>query len=300
MSQSKYGPPCLKGDQVDVGKCKKLALRVEETLKLAIFAEPKQLDPSLVLVAPMNRSGAPPNKRHVHFGVLKSFKDKGFDRARPQVGICIKFTSPEGLKALHDHNKRFTKGCQLMPAIKVEAIYGSLACSHFNLALRLLQAGAKTPIGDLIKILEENEALNDFVVPTGGHKWWILPEDVSKERQLDISLWRNMDQNENQVTHEMETLQGIKATAESLSVKQSRITVGDLVSAATRKNPAKLSPKIMNVLTRVYIGFLENGVPELLQELVDYHSETVDPKELTVSTSWIENLVAEDLIIDAD
>ena len=298
MALSKYGSPCLKGDQVDLGKCKKLALRVEETLKLAIFAEPKQLDPSLVLVAPMNRSGAPPNKRHVHFGVLKSFKDKGFDRARPQVGICIKFTSPEGLKALHDHNKRFTKGCQLMPAIKSEAIYGSLACSHLNLALRLLQAGAKTPIGDLIKILEEIEHLQDFVV--SGHKWWILPEDVSRERQLDISLWRNMDQNENQVTHEMETLQGIKATAESLSVNQNRISVGDLVSAAVRKNPAKLSPKIMNVLTRVYIGFLENGVPELLQELVDYHSEKVDPQELTVSTAWIKNLVAEDSIIDSD
>ena len=94
MSQSKYGPPCQKGDLVDVGKYKKLAQRVEETLtQMCLFAEPKQLDPSLVLVAPMNRSGAPPNKRHVHFGVLKSFKDKGFDRNRPQVGICIMFTS---------------------------------------------------------------------------------------------------------------------------------------------------------------------------------------------------------------
>ena len=69
MSQSKFGPPRQKGDLVDVGKMKKLAQRVEETLtQMCLFAEPKQLDPSLVLVAPLNRLGAPPNKRHVHFG----------------------------------------------------------------------------------------------------------------------------------------------------------------------------------------------------------------------------------------
>ena len=74
MSQSKFGPPCPKGALVDVGKMKKLAQRVGETLtQMCLFAEPKQLDPCLVLVAPLNRLGAPPNKRHVHFGILKSF-----------------------------------------------------------------------------------------------------------------------------------------------------------------------------------------------------------------------------------
>ena len=145
MSLRKFGPPSLKGDSVDVGKVQKLAQRVEEALNHCLFAEPKQLDPSLVLVAPLNRLGAPPNKLHVHFGILKSFKDKGFDRTRPAIGICLKFTSTQGLKSLHDHNKRFSTGCQLLPTIKIEAIYGSLACSHFNLALRLLQAGAKSP-----------------------------------------------------------------------------------------------------------------------------------------------------------
>ena len=80
-----------------------------------------------------------------------------------------------------------------MPANKVTASYGSLACSHYNLALRLLQAGAASPIGDLVKILEENEHLKDTA--RCGHKWWILPETVLAERQVDISLWREMDQN---------------------------------------------------------------------------------------------------------
>ena len=296
MSSSKFGPPSQKGDLVDMGKMKKLAQRVEETLtQQCLFAEPKQLDPSLILVAPLNRLGAPPNKRHVHFGILKSFKTKGFDRSRAAIGICIKFTSPQGLKALHEHNQRFSKGCQLLPAVKDGAIYGSLACSHYNISLRLLQAGAYSPIGNLTELLEENEHLKDAAM--SGHKWWILPEEILQDRQVDISLWRNMDQNENQATHEMEILQGIKATAVGFSVKQSKITQGDLLSAAQRRNPVKLSLKTMQVLTKVYIGFLENGVPELVQELVDFHSEKVDPKELTVSTAWVEILVSEEALL---
>ena len=55
-----------------------------------------------------------------------------------------------------------------------------------------------------------------------------------------------------------------------------------------------MSLKTMQVLTKVYIGFLENGVPELVQELVDFHSETIGPKQITVSTAWIEHLVSEE------
>ena len=61
-----------------------------------------------------------------------------------------------------------------------------------------------------------------------GHKWLILPEKVQTEMQVDISPWRNMDQNENPVSHEIEILQGIKATAESISVKLRKISQVDL------------------------------------------------------------------------
>ena len=142
---------------------------------------------------------------HLHSGILKCFKLKGFDRTRPHLGICIKFTSEKGLKELHDHNNRFSKGCKLLPPIKEGAMYGSLAASHFNLALRCIKNGTFSPIGNLGDLLEEGGAnLKEMV--TSGHRWWILPEAVLKELQVDISIWRNMDQNENQNSHEMEIL----------------------------------------------------------------------------------------------
>ena len=76
-SKEKFQTPKA-GKDVDVGKFKKLAQRVEEVLTNEIlFADPKQIDPSLILVAPNNREGAPPNVPHIHFGILKSFKTKG-------------------------------------------------------------------------------------------------------------------------------------------------------------------------------------------------------------------------------
>ena len=84
------------GPQADAGKCFKLAQRVEKVLAKCLNSDPRQLDPRSLLVDPSNRDGAPPNIQHVHFGILKSFAVKGFDRTRPQVGICVKYTSVEG------------------------------------------------------------------------------------------------------------------------------------------------------------------------------------------------------------
>ena len=62
----KFGTPPL-GKDVDQGKFKKLAQRVEEALfQESLFVEPMQIDPSLILVAPTNRVGAPPYMQHVH------------------------------------------------------------------------------------------------------------------------------------------------------------------------------------------------------------------------------------------
>ena len=128
----------------------------------------------------------------------------------------------------------------------------------------------------------ENVTLKE--VALNGHRWWVLPETLSKEKQMDVSLWRNQDQNENQAINEIEILQTITVVAKSfLSQGKSKVSVGDLVASAQKKNPAKVSPQTWMSLTKYYIGFLENGVADLLEDLAEFHSHCVDPRELTVS-----------------
>ena len=110
-----FGAPKGEG-RADKGKFRKLAERVEQVLNQEVlFKEPKQLDPRAVLVAPLNRDGAPPNVMHIHHGILKSIVLQGFDQTRPQVGIRVEFKSEKGKIKLLEHNRRFTEGVSLMP-----------------------------------------------------------------------------------------------------------------------------------------------------------------------------------------
>jgi hypothetical protein len=216
-SAEKFGAPKATAD-LDQGKLKKLAQRVEETLATdCLFVEPKQIDPNLVLVAPMNRLGGSPNVNHVHFGILMSFVKNSFDRTRPAIGICIQYSSERGIKSLLDHNRRFSTGNKLLPPILEKEVvggvlYGSLACTHLNNAFRAIKNGILSPIGNLGDLML-NANLKEVVL--NGHRWWVLKESCVKERQIDISLWRNQDQNENQQTHELEILLTIKVAAEN-------------------------------------------------------------------------------------
>ena len=111
----KFGTIAL-GKDVDHGKCKKLAQRVEEALSQeSLFVAPKQIDPSLILVSLTSRDGAPPNVQHVHYGLLQSFMTKGFYRSRFAIAICIKYTSEHGKALVMDHHKRFSKGNKRLP-----------------------------------------------------------------------------------------------------------------------------------------------------------------------------------------
>ena len=84
---------------VDQGAFKKLAHRVETTMaSKCLFPDPRQVPPQYILVSYNNRLGAPPNVPHVHHGILKGFKEKGYDRNRPAIGILVKVTSEAGKK----------------------------------------------------------------------------------------------------------------------------------------------------------------------------------------------------------
>ena len=186
----KFGAPSLSAVS-DAGKAFKLAARVEKVMQTCINAEPKQLQPGALLVDLCNRDGAPPNIQHVHQQILKSFVTQGFDRTRPAVGICVKYTSVEGKSRLIEHNRRFSLGTSLLPPIdESQAMYGTIAGSHFNLALRILASGMGSPATDVTTLVEE-DSLGEIV--KDGHKWWILPETTPPEDLVAVSLWRNQE-----------------------------------------------------------------------------------------------------------
>ena len=65
------------------------------------------------------------------------------------------------------------------------------------------------------------------------------------------------------------------------------------MSHVARRNLAKLSARTLAVLCKYFVGFLDNGALDLMEDLVDSHSYMVDPKEFSVSTAFFQLLSSE-------
>ena len=75
-----------------------------------------------------------------------------------------------------------------------------------------------------------------------------------------------------------------------------KVSLGDLVAAAQKRSPTKISPTTWLTLGKYYIGFLENGVLDLIEDLREYRRNTVGPRELCVSISFFGFLEAEEAL----
>ena len=286
-SLAKFGAP-PGGTGTDAAKALKLAAKVEVTLKRCLNQTPGQLDPNLLLVAPENRNGTPPNVRYIYEVLLKSLGGNGFDPTRPAVGICVQYQTPEGKARLLEWNRRFTLGNPQMPYIDEDrAMYGTLAGTHLNIALRILQAG----LADATSVAPRGSALAEVV--THGHSWWILPEDTPRPSLIELSLWRNQDQNENQAMHEIEILRNLMSVCGELKQSRTQISLGDLCAFAEKRSPAKVAARALESLAKFYLGYLKEEAKHLADELVDFHAARVNPRELCVSAGFFQSLAVE-------
>ena len=83
------------------------------------------------------------------------------------------------------------------------------------------------------------------------------------------------------------------STCRDMAVTSSHLVVGDVVSRATRRTPAKVSQHSMLSLTKYYLKHIENDAKYLADELIDHHSQNVNPKDLVVSSNFFQTLALE-------
>ena len=186
----------------DPTKVDRLAKRYEQALALAVNDKPILIDPRHVGVSKVNRLF---NINHVHNSILKSMVNEGHDASRPDIGICVELHDPEKKKDLVEHNKQLTELSPLMPPLHEDLMrYESLASTHYNIALRLGRGCCHSPAGDLSALKKDDESWAETT--DRGHWWIVLPEDIAESLKVDVSTWRNQDQNENQTITDGELL----------------------------------------------------------------------------------------------
>ena len=97
-----------------------------------------------------------------------------------------------------------------------------------------------------------------------------------------------------QATHEIEILQTISIAAKKFADGgKTKVNLGDLVAAAMKWRPSKLSSGTWFGLARYYIGFLENGVLDLIDDLREFNTNSVDPRQICASISFSEVIANE-------
>ena len=83
------------------------------------------------------------------------------------------------------------------------------------------------------------------------------------------------------------------STVRDLQVTSSSLSVGDIVSRAQRRTPAKVGQHSMLSLTKYYLKHMENDSKHLAEELIDFHCQVVNPKDLIVSSNFFQTLALE-------
>ena len=86
--------------------------------------------------------------------------------------------------------------------------------------------------------MDSCEELKEVV--THGHRWIVLKECVPADMKVQISMWRNADQNENQGTHEIEILQNVIASAQALQKDQVKVNHSELIAKTQKYTTQKI------------------------------------------------------------
>eukprot|EP00972_Heterocapsa_arctica_P080198 11821077-Heterocapsa_arctica.AAC.1 len=71
------------------------------------------------------------------------------------------------------------------------------------------------------------------------------------------------------------------------------VKLSDLVAKALKRNPSRISTELLTSLAKFYVQFLASDHHYLINELVDFHSTTVNPKLLVVTNVFFQTLVGE-------
>lgn len=126
-----------------------------------------------------------------------------------------------------------------------------------------------------------NKPLVDLT--TRGGKWIELSPDTPDDVAIEISVWYNLTNDSNQVTHEIAHIVGI----EKVCIKESETAKVVVLSTVVAKAMHELGPKTQSTSVMLHLAryVSVSGLEGEVKRLVDFHSAEVNPNELTVAAT---------------
>ena len=211
-----------------------------------------ELDPDQIGVCPWNRRGVKPNIHIVHCVVFPSFKNHTFDPGRLHNGYVIWVKCPKMRKEWVEYNKELAAGSSLYPPVYEDKMeYFTLACTHVTITLRCCKAGMISEITGIQFTAGDDVELKK-VVRGGGHKYKVLTGDTPKEEAMQLSEWKNADNDTAQGKHELEQILHCNGVAKQCFSEKAQV--------ASSTTPSSKIAKRLHVLCEAFvIGIMVNA-----------------------------------------
>jgi len=276
-----FGAPSMTDEQ-DQAKVLKTSQRVAASMvKYALCDEAVEVDPDEIGADMMNRGGAIPNILVCRENICESFKKDGFDKNKPMPGILKDYSRQQAKRqALILHNQSFTEGDARWPPVIVDKMAkGSLAGTHLTIAIRIHKHRVMSIAGEAFDVGDD---ANLARVTTRGHKYWILDCEIPDKDAVEISEWRNSDNNNNQVKHEVEHLRGLQRISRAemdAAGAAGVVSLSQVLAKFSAQSQLKIAQQATLDLARCVIDF---GSGHYVDRICTFHSQHINPNELSV------------------
>lgn len=142
-------------------------------------------------------------------------------------------------QALVSHNIMVAKSSDLFPAVRpTQMSFGTLAGSHLNITLRLFQIGGVSPVTGLSFAVCDDKHL-DFAV-SEGHLWIVLDEAITEQEAMATADYKNSEQNQSQVRHEIELIKAIQKVCLAEEKLSRTVQTSRILEVLQATSPVKL------------------------------------------------------------
>jgi hypothetical protein len=149
-----------------------------------------------------------------------------------------------------------------MPTVHVTVMqYECLACTHYNVVLRIGDEGGYSPAADMAKLKAKDESFKNKCET--GHTWIVLPEEIAEYLKIAVCTWRNQGQNEDQTITDGELLRLANQAIEEYYVSIKSFSMGStvnlplslIIQSSCKKVSLKLNANVASSFVRYCIGF---------------------------------------------
>ena len=285
-SSSSSVPAVQKDKMIEDKVAKRFAQIIERHRK---HPDPVRIQCDAILAHPRNRNGHAPNIQYIHRTLIPNIISQGFDPKRPNHGYLVELTNEKQKERVLNFNRAFGshKSGVLPPIFDENVKYACLGGNHLTISLRMLKHQVHSSITGQRMVAPDSDVELQQVINL-GHTYIVLDGDSLSDSDAElVSRWLNSDQDQNQASGTAMVMRSLTDLIRLEKKQCAQVRISTVIAKFSTQSCLKIPSNTLGYLTR---WIIELGAEGYVDELLDFHSECVNPNTMMVAPLWFEDL----------